>query len=108
MNGIKMLVVWNVQDDSVITEAYEKYGIIIAFMGAILESLISKGWVRGSRDDILRTIELISIHENIRKPILKREQKRRKAYMEALLKQLTKKEGKWESKTIVRHVNDKT
>jgi len=55
----KILVVWDVKDDSVIKYAKERFGIEIRLMDEIISSLV-KNVRRGSRDDILRTVELMT------------------------------------------------
>jgi len=76
MNYKKWLVVWWVRDDSVIKEAYEKFGIEIQFIGHWLDQMIEERRTKGSRDDVLRTIEFMSIHEKWRQQALKRYSKR--------------------------------
>ena len=59
----KILVVWEVENDSIIGYGKKNYGIYIWFVTDIIEKLderIYKGLIRGSRDDVLRTIELIT------------------------------------------------
>jgi len=59
----KVLVVWNVKNDQVINAAKEKFGIEIRLMREILKELqeaVSSGKIKGSRDDILRTVELVN------------------------------------------------
>lgn len=59
----KVLVVWNIKNDQVINAAKEKFGIEIRYMQEILEELreaVFRGKIKGSRDDILRTVELVN------------------------------------------------
>lgn len=61
-NYSKILVVWDVEDESVIDIAKERFGIEIWYMQNILDELreaIFQGKLKGSRDDILRTVELV-------------------------------------------------
>jgi len=61
-NYRKILVVWDVEDESVIGVAKEKFGIEVWYMEEILDELreaIFRGKLKGSRDDILRTVELV-------------------------------------------------
>ena len=55
----RILVVWDVKDNSVVEYAKENFGIEILLMNKIIESL-EKNIRRGSRDDILRTVELMT------------------------------------------------
>lgn len=72
----KWLVVWNVQDVDVIKQAKVKFGIRITSIGLLLSRMVEKGQVKGSRDDILRVIELMTLSrkrkdvENMRKYII--------------------------------------
>jgi len=59
----KILVVWDVDNPSVISLAERKYNIEIRFIDEIIDEIIDKGKVRGSRDDVLRLIELMSLLE---------------------------------------------
>jgi hypothetical protein len=59
----KIIVVWDVKNDSVVKQAKEEFDIEIWFMDALiseLEKMFHSGLIRGSRDDILRTVELIT------------------------------------------------
>jgi hypothetical protein len=56
----KWLVVWDCEDFEVVLEAAEKFEIEVKFMKDFINEMIEKLKVLGSRDDILRTIELIS------------------------------------------------
>jgi hypothetical protein len=56
----KVLVVWEVKDESVIEQAKILYKIEIWKMSGILSELIKEVKTRGYRDDVLRTIQLIS------------------------------------------------
>ncbi len=70
LNYRKILLVWEVEDESVIEHSRKKYSIDIWFVSDLIEALdekIYKGFIRGSRDDVLRTIELITrVHEQKR------------------------------------------
>lgn len=57
----KVLVVWNVKDMSLLDIAPKKYGFEIWFIDDLINELLVKGNLKGSRDDVLRVIELISI-----------------------------------------------
>lgn len=64
----KVLVVWNVQHGSVIEKA-EKYGVEIKYISELLMELISSRMAlgaKGSRDPIVRTIELMALIESIK------------------------------------------
>jgi hypothetical protein len=56
----KVLVVWEVEDKSVIEKAKKFYGIDIWKMSNILTVLIREVKTKAYRDDVLRTIQLIS------------------------------------------------
>lgn len=61
-NYSRILIVWDVEDESVIDVAKEKFGIEIWYMEEILDELkeaILQDKIKGSRDDILRTVELL-------------------------------------------------
>lgn len=60
----KILVVWNVQEKSVVEQAKKIYGIEIWFFEKLLTDLISFAKVRGakgSRDDIMRIVEIFAL-----------------------------------------------
>lgn len=57
----KILVIWNVTDISLLDVSQEKYGIEIRFIDDLINDLLVKGNLKGSRDDVLRMIDLISI-----------------------------------------------
>jgi hypothetical protein len=60
----KVLVVWKVKNQQVIDTAKEKFHIEIRLMGDILKELqeaVSRGEIKGSRDDVLRIMELVSL-----------------------------------------------
>lgn len=60
-NYRKVLVVWEVEDESVIEQAKRKpYEIEIWKMSDILSELVKEVKTKGYRDDVLRTIQLIS------------------------------------------------
>jgi hypothetical protein len=56
----KVLVVWEVQDESVIEKAKTLYGIEIWKMSDVLSELIREVKTKAYRDDVLRTVQLIS------------------------------------------------
>ena len=70
-NYQKVLVVWEVDDYHLISIAEKKFKYKLWFIGDILDSLIDKGSIRGSRDDVLRTIELLSKMKKHEKEISK-------------------------------------
>ncbi len=57
----KVLVVWAVQDESVIEQAKNVYGIEVWKMSEIISALIQEVKTKAYRDDVLRTIQLISM-----------------------------------------------
>jgi hypothetical protein len=59
-----VLVVWVAEDESVIEQARRVYGIQIWKMSGILFELISEVKMKAYRDDVLRTIQLISRRVN--------------------------------------------
>lgn len=61
VNYQKILVVWNTEDISLAGISLEKYGIGICYIDDLINDLLVKGNIKGSRDDILRVIELVSI-----------------------------------------------
>jgi len=56
----KVLVVWDVEDSSVIEQAKSLYNIEIWKMLDIISELIREVGTKSYRDDVLRTIQLIS------------------------------------------------
>jgi hypothetical protein len=56
----KVLVVWDVEQDSVIEQAKSLYGIEVWKMSDIMGELIREVKTKAYRDDVLRTIQLIS------------------------------------------------
>ena len=56
----KVLVVWNVEDSEVIEHARSIYNIEIWKMSNIMNELIREVKTKAYRDDVLRTIQLIS------------------------------------------------
>jgi len=59
----KILVVWDVLDYNIIKQAKEQYDIEIWFIDILisqLQMLSDMGLFKGSRDDVLRTLELIT------------------------------------------------
>jgi len=63
----KWLVVWDIQDPRyvVMEEAKKKFGIEIILMGDLLSDMIEKIDAKGSRDDVLRIIEFLSINKRV-------------------------------------------
>jgi hypothetical protein len=57
----KVLVVWAVEEESVIEQARKSYGIEIWKMSDILSELIKEVKTKAYRDDVLRTVQLISM-----------------------------------------------
>jgi hypothetical protein len=72
------LVVWDVEDESIIEKARKQFGIVVWCMDLLIFGLQSQtllGLKRGSRDDVMRTIELISqafLTERDKRPIEER------------------------------------
>jgi len=60
----KVLVVWDVQDSSVIEQAKDRYHIEVWKISNIISELMREVKSRAYRDDILRTIQLISKKAN--------------------------------------------
>ena len=56
----RVLVVWDVQDSEVIEQAKAVYGIEVWKISDILSEIIREVKTRPYRDDILRTVQLIS------------------------------------------------
>jgi len=56
----KVLVVWDVEDGSVIEQAKSLYNIEIWKISNIMSELIREVKTKAYRDDVLRTIQLIS------------------------------------------------
>ena len=56
----KVLVVWDVQNNAVIKQAKDAYGIEIWLISDILNEIVKEVKTRPYRDDVLRTIQLIS------------------------------------------------
>jgi hypothetical protein len=57
----KILVIWETENQSVIDEAKKRYDIQIWLMPEIMRELSRKIKTSGYRDDILRTIQLLSM-----------------------------------------------
>jgi hypothetical protein len=55
----KVLVVWDVEDESVIEEAKRRYDIEVWKMPDIIAALICQVGTKAYRDDVLRTIQLV-------------------------------------------------
>jgi len=62
----RVLVVWDVSHNSVINLANEKFGINIWFIEGLINGLIQRRAVSGSRDDVLRVVEFLSALEKQR------------------------------------------
>jgi hypothetical protein len=56
----KVLVVWDVEDKTVIEQAKKLYGIEVLRISHVLSELIQEVKTKAHRDDVLRTIQLIS------------------------------------------------
>jgi len=56
----KVLVVWDVEEESVIEQAKSLYDIEVWKMSAIMSELIREVETKAYRDDVLRTLQLIS------------------------------------------------
>ena len=61
----KVLVVWDVEDEDVIEQAKSLYGIEVWKMSDIMSELIREVKTKAYRDDVLRTIQLISREAHI-------------------------------------------
>jgi hypothetical protein len=61
----KILVVWNTEDDFLVLPriAKEKYGFEVLGLRNIIHELMQKKGSTGSRDDIMRLMELIALEE---------------------------------------------
>ncbi len=57
----KILVVWDVQEPNVIEQAKALYGIEIWRISDIINDLIHEVGTKAYRDDVLRTVQLISL-----------------------------------------------
>jgi len=71
-NYRKILVVWNVEDDLVDEYAEKEYGIKIYGLRGIIQDLLQHQVTRGSRDDILRIMELVSLVRQEERAFLKK------------------------------------
>jgi hypothetical protein len=60
----KVLVVWDIEGESVIGQAKSVYGIEIWKMSDIMKELVREVGTKSYRDDVLRTIQLISAKVN--------------------------------------------
>ena len=56
----KVLVTWEVEDESVIEQARKRYDVEIWRMSDVLNELIKEVGTKGFRDEVLRTLQLIS------------------------------------------------
>ena len=82
-NYDKILVVWTVKDTDAMGEnfranAYHEYGIHVYHIMDMINLLKEKGTMRGSRDDVLRLIELISLLDREQNEWVQKEIKRMK------------------------------
>ena len=59
----KWLVVCSVQDADVIEQAEEKFGIEVTSISLLLGRMIRERKTRGSRDDVLRVVELMALSQ---------------------------------------------
>jgi hypothetical protein len=60
----KVLVVWDVEEESVIEQAKSLYGIEVWKMSDLMSELIREVKTKAYRDDVLRTVQLISQNES--------------------------------------------
>lgn len=58
----RVLVVWDVQEPTVIEQAKTLYGIEVWRISEIITELISEVGTKAYRDDVLRTVQLISLN----------------------------------------------
>jgi hypothetical protein len=58
----KVLVVWEIEGKELIEQAKSLYGIEVWKISDILSALIQEVKTKAYRDDVLRTIQLISIY----------------------------------------------
>jgi hypothetical protein len=56
----RVLVVWEVEDESVIEQAKKVYGIEVWLLPDVLNELLREVGTKAYRDDILRTVQLIA------------------------------------------------
>jgi len=61
----KVLVVWEVEEKNVIEQARDKYGIEIWKIPDLLSELVKEVKTKAYRDDVLRTVQLISSRQII-------------------------------------------
>jgi len=61
----KVLVVWDVEEKSVIKQAEDRYQIAIWKMSDIISELIREVGTKSYRDDVLRTVQLISMRQAV-------------------------------------------
>jgi hypothetical protein len=59
----KVLVVWAVEGESVIEQAKRLYGIEVWKMADIIGELVREVKTKGYRDDVLRTVQLVSARD---------------------------------------------
>jgi hypothetical protein len=57
----KVLIVWAVEEESVIEQAKSLYGIEVWKMAYLIGDLIKEVKTKAYRDDVLRTVQLISM-----------------------------------------------
>jgi hypothetical protein len=70
-NYKRVLVVWDVQEPNVIKLAKDLYGIEVWRISDLINDLINEVDTKAYRDDILRTVQLISTKSNTHYPNLK-------------------------------------
>jgi len=65
LNYERVLVVCDTEgpNDSFIEEAFKRYGIHVVLIGDIIADLIEEVKVEGSRDDVMRIVELIAFED---------------------------------------------
>ena len=68
----KVLVVWNVQDENLFRLAKDRFNIEIWGMRALLLDMMKQRVTVGSRDDILRTMELVASMRQEEREFLKK------------------------------------
>jgi hypothetical protein len=56
----KVLVVWDVEEESVVEQAKSLYDIEVWKMSDLMDELIQEVKTKAYRDDVLRTLQLIS------------------------------------------------
>jgi hypothetical protein len=59
----KVLVAWEVEDETVIEQSQKTYGTEIWLLSDVLNELIQEVGTKAYRDDVLRTVQLISMRK---------------------------------------------